>query len=522
MATVTVNVQANTSDATQDINNLDKALDGAANEAEKLNNALEAQENRIKTLGGAINVVGGSVEVLAGGLALTGGLTEEQAERFESAAIGAIAFADGTKRVFEGVKELNEGLKNYGGIAGIAAKATGRLNAIIRANPYIAAATALAAVTAAVYAFIKANDESNESQKSANELAKEQLQVIKGVRAEKLSQAADLERVTAIAKLYNRTLEEQYQFEIDNYKEQTKFFEEKLRREQNALKVSDEQVEKYRELVRQGREATKEAEERLAVYQEGVKKTAEEADKLDGKEVVINIKPKIVVPEGNDEPPTLADWFRQQTEMDPPEIRPVIKPEMDEATFDDIEITLLDRLYVMQGAIQDFYTSELGRGISQNLDAATELTDALVAVTDDGSKEAFEASKKYKIADVVTSSTKAAFDAFAAAQSYGPILGPILGAAQVAAIAVTANRAIQDIRSSTFDSSSVSGGGTPGAVTAPGGFTPQGLGGGQQTIVTGIPTPESTPIRAYVVTGDVTDGQQAEAQLASRRTFGPG
>ena len=105
MATVTVNVNANTKDATQDINNLDKALDGAAGEAEKLNTALEAQENRIKTLGGAINIVGGSVEVLAGGLALTGGLTEEQAERFESAAIGAIAFADGTKRVFEGVKD---------------------------------------------------------------------------------------------------------------------------------------------------------------------------------------------------------------------------------------------------------------------------------------------------------------------------------------------------------------------------------------------------------------------------------
>ena len=122
MATVTVNVNANTKDATQDINNLDKALDGAAGEAEKLNTALEAQENRIKTLGGAINIVGGSVEVLAGGLALTGGLTEEQAERFESAAIGAIAFADGTKRVFEGVKERNEGLKIDGGIAGLEAK----------------------------------------------------------------------------------------------------------------------------------------------------------------------------------------------------------------------------------------------------------------------------------------------------------------------------------------------------------------------------------------------------------------
>ena len=89
MATVTVNVNANTGDATQDINQLDKALEGADVAAEQLNNSLEKQEARIKTLGGAINIVGGSVEVLAGSLALTGALSEEQAEKFESAAIGA-------------------------------------------------------------------------------------------------------------------------------------------------------------------------------------------------------------------------------------------------------------------------------------------------------------------------------------------------------------------------------------------------------------------------------------------------
>ena len=156
MATVTVNVNANTGDATQDINQLDKALEGADVAAEQLNSSLEKQEARIKTLGGAINIVGGSVEVLAGSLALTGALSEEQAEKFESAAIGAIAFADGTKRVFEGVKELNEGLAGVGGITGVVTSGFKKLNTVIRANPYIAAATALAAVTAAVIAFTPA------------------------------------------------------------------------------------------------------------------------------------------------------------------------------------------------------------------------------------------------------------------------------------------------------------------------------------------------------------------------------
>ena len=49
-----------------------------------------------------------------------------------------------------------------------------------------------------------------------------------------------------------------------------------------------------------------------------------------------------------------------------------------------------------------------------------------------------------------------------------------------------------------------------------------GMGGSRQTLVTGVPTPETGPMRAYVVTGDVTSGQEAEAQLNTRRTFGPG
>ena len=155
MATVTVNVQANTGEATKDINNLDQALDGADKAAAGLSSSLEQQEARIKTLGGAINIVGGSVELLAGSLALTGALSKEQAEQFQTAAVGAIAFADGSKRVFEGYKELNEGLAAYGGVAGKARSLTLALNKAILANPYIAAAVALTALVSGIIIFIK-------------------------------------------------------------------------------------------------------------------------------------------------------------------------------------------------------------------------------------------------------------------------------------------------------------------------------------------------------------------------------
>lgn len=526
MATVTVNVNANTKDATQDINNLDKALDGAAGEAEKLNTALEAQENRIKTLGGAINIVGGSVEVLAGGLALTGGLTEEQAERFESAAIGAIAFADGTKRVFEGVKELNEGLKNYGGIAGIAAKATSRLSALIRANPYVAAATAIAAVVAAVVAFTNSSEDAETQTENLNEKLDRQIALYKGVGTAALGADVKLAQLQASAEARNITLEEAIKLERDRAKVvRDEANEEVIRLEslRGSQRLNQETLEKQIEAERLRRDNAKSALDLLIATEVAYKNVQEEAAKAVGgspeKAVEFYLKPKLVVPEAEEQVDTIGEWFEAQTGDTGAQLKPIELPVRVEADLG--ETTILEQAEVLGGKIGEALSSPVAEGIQSNLDAASTLTSALVNVVDDGSKEAFEKSKKYKIADVVTSSTKAAFDAFAAAQAYGPILGPILGAAQVAAIAVSANRAIQDIRSSTFDSSSVSGGGG-GGVSAPAGFTPQGLGGSQQTLVTNIPQAEPGLTRAYVVTGDVTNGIEAEAQLERRRTFGPG
>jgi hypothetical protein len=107
-------VEGDSKSAQQAYNDLGNAADNAATSTEKVSDSTEKAEGRIKVLGGAINLLGGSVEVLAGGLALTGAVTEEQAEKFQTAAVGAIAFADGSKRVLEGAKELREGFKLLG------------------------------------------------------------------------------------------------------------------------------------------------------------------------------------------------------------------------------------------------------------------------------------------------------------------------------------------------------------------------------------------------------------------------
>lgn len=174
MATVTVNVQANTSDATQDVNKLDTALEGADKSAQDLSNSLEKQEARIKTLGGAINIVGGSVEVLAGSLALSGALSEEQAEQFQTAAIGALAFADGTKRVFEGAKELKEGLTAASSATKGITIVQRIYNAVLNANPIFLLATVLATVTIGIIALTRALSKQADEQERLNGLTEKQ------------------------------------------------------------------------------------------------------------------------------------------------------------------------------------------------------------------------------------------------------------------------------------------------------------------------------------------------------------
>ncbi len=487
MATVTVNVQANTSDATNDVNQLDNALEGADKAAEGLNNSLEKQEARIKTLGGAINIVGGSVEVLAGSLALSGALSEEQAEKFESAAIGAIALADGTKRVFEGVKELNEGLSGLGGITGVVTKAFARLRAAALANPYVALAAGLALVGVAVAKFIKdTKDEENES-----------------------------------AKL-NRTLDEQIEIDRQGALEGEARAIEEINQLEAALlgnrKIDREETEKQLELAKRRRDGAREFLNLLFDTEVAYEDLAEKAKNAPGgsesKALTFYVKPKIVTPAGDQEVDTIAEYFEAQTAIDPPVLRPIIKPDYQEADLG--ETTLLERAEVLGGKIGEAISSPAAQAIGSQLDAAAQFTAALVEVVDDGTKEGFEASKKYKIAEVITSATQASFQAFAAAQQFGPILGPILGAAQVAAIAAASSRAIADIKSGSFDGSTPGAGGVSAPATI---FT-----AGTQTIggATGTVAPSgqmSQPVRAYVLSSDVANGLEADTLLQQRRQF---
>ena len=556
MAEVIVNVKANTNEATQEINDLDNALNNAEKSSEDLNGSLESQEKRIKTLSGAINIVGGSVELLAGSLALSGVLTEEQTEQFEAAALGAIAFADGAKRIFEGYKELSEAAK----IATTAQKAN---NAAVLANPYVAAAAAVAALSAALFLLYKRTQtvitEENRRQGALNEIKKQ------------------TEAVAEAQREYNRSLEvedNKAENRIRLLKAQGASIDEIFQAERNLLqtRIQAQKFEIIPELERQNAEL----EKARAILEEVEKQTggvvpAQQAlvdaleasrDDLSAQVQVlddlntelqilgteyenarrevndnpIEIKVKVVAPDGKEEPMTLADYFRKQTgeiqgatvQLQSP-IQSVVNNTTQATTKAYANAALAFQAFLIKtnDNLNDFYESSTAKAISGTLATASKLAQTLADSQSESSEEAFEKGKKYKIASVVTSSIQAAFEAFGAAQQFGPILGPILGAAQVAAIAVASNKAIQDIKSSTFDdesapASSIStGGGVSAAFTTPsisGQFAQGGfLAPGQST--PSIIAPEQ-PIQAYVLASDVTTGLQAYGQISRRRRFG--
>jgi hypothetical protein len=161
-------------------------------------------------------------------------------------------------------------------------------------------------------------------------------------------------------------------------------------------------------------------------------------------------------------------------------------------------------------------------------------------------KRAYDDNKKLKIADTITSGLSAAFQAFGGAMSLGPILGPIVGGVLSAMILAQMANTVSSIKKQQYTGSTPtppSRGGGAGA--AGGGGTAGGATGGTATALLGggfnqpIPNPNdpgnqpfgssgspmnappqpmnTQPIRAYVVSSDISNGLEAEQQLQNRR-----
>jgi hypothetical protein len=540
MAEVSVNIGANTSQATAAVEELNSAIAQTGAETKKteaasedLSKSLERQEARIKVIDGAINLLGGSVELAAGAVVGLGLASEEGAKEFEAAALGAIAFADGAKRTFDGVKSLTEGLKAYGGIAGAARKAQAALNAVILANPYIAAGVAIAALTAAVVIYVNSLDDAADAERKLNAERAKNLQFdadygdlqVRIARARGDDAVAIKKQEIATRELRIAQLEASIEAEQDG-KKRIELLKErrKLTQDQKVAVVElASEEKKAAEQVKKDEEAA--AEKRKQARE---KRKADEAKAAQERFDALNAENKRredALKTHEDNVTRIAKEAREQRLADAKFLADA-EAEDDEAAFQKVLDDLEKRKQAGIQAAKD--AADVQQALQDSRIAFLDNTAAAVGALANLFGQGTAAFKAAALAEIAISTATGFINALDIAQKSAKATGPaaafafpIFYASQIAAV-LGAVAAAKNVLSTTPGG----GGGIPTSsprASSPSfaglGATP--LGGG--FVDTGAPvvTP-SEPLRAYVVTGDVVNGIQASGQIQRRRTLGPG
>jgi hypothetical protein len=456
---VNINVNANTQNAGEDISRL---------------------ENNIKTLDGAVNLVGGSIEVLAGTLALTGAVTEEQAERFQTAAVGAIALADGSKRLLEGYKTLATETN-------ILTKAQKLYNLAVNANPIGLLVTVLATATVAVVAFANAQNRG----KTAAERKTEAIDAER-IALEKLNSEQKLAQ--GLAQAEGASQEKLLELAVEQSKEQEEVLAKTLQA-QFAINQFSEEYKKARAALTEQQNQTLIAETRLATFRtEQAKKEAEDQEKARLENTKFSEEKLTLKKKEIDFNAEIADSG----------LKLISATQAQAATLVQIEQAKSDKIRAINQAEQEYKELLLTEGVD-NLQAA------LGAL--------FGENKAIASANVLIDAAQAGVGIIKNSQTTGPF-AIAYQATQFALLAATTAASLRQINSAE-----------PGDTAAPN--TPRGsaipntsFGLGTSTIAgatgtvapTGFGRTEGT-IRAYVLSSDVNNGLEADALLQTRRQF---
>ena len=541
-------VEGDSKSAQQAYNDLGNAADNAATSTEKVSDSTEKAEGRIKVLGGAINLLGGSVEVLAGGLALTGAVTEEQAEKFQTAAVGAIAFADGSKRVLEGAKELREGFKLLGNTTKITTAITQGFGVAMKVamGPVGIALLAIGALSAAIV-FLKDKFE------AVNKVAQFFGKIFQSV-AEFVGLAASEEEKFAEASAKNA---ERLDYETKLLRAQGASIEEVTKKQRELLEAK-------RDSNLAGTEEFKKAQEELNIFeaQAETDRKAREAkareDRL-AKQKAANEKRLAEEKRVNDERLKaeqeylqMVDDLRKQGEAAAAQAFVDAAALLDEALYlqsttakerelNDIEDKYFQALEFYKDDAEALATITAQRDAEvnainkkyydedlKNAKAKEEAKAAMINGTIDNIQGAltqlFGESKAVAIANVLVDAGQAAVGIINNSQK---VPGPLAIAYQVSQFALLAATTLSSIRQ--INSAEPGTGGTP-STPKPTGPSGPAMGGGAQpfgapdlgaALAQGTQSQQGggTAVRAYVISGDVTSAQEAESQIKRRRSL---
>ena len=489
--------------------------------------------------------IAGAVAVTAGSLQLFG-VESDRIGKLEEKVQGAIAIAIGARSVAEGALQARIAARI---IAEKAAAVSTKVltvaqrvyNAVLAANPIFLLVTVIAAVTTGIYALskalksntedvedntdalIKQNQARTEGQEfslrlakargeSAIELKKRELELantlVEGAKLRK-KQAKDEEEIEKAREEFSQALQnrivlrtELIKLEKDERERIAKEEEEARQKRLEKLKKDrQEEIDGLKELFYQVRKVRNDIiQENFDALGEDLNKQITDATEARMKTFQSNLQ-------------RTQELARQATETSSKQSISNLEAYAELASY----------------AVEQFTESTVYGTTTELLGTANQFISDLQGGLDESNEEGFEAAKKYKIAQVVTTGAQSSFEAFAQAQKYNavvPGLGTAIGIALVAAIAAKSRQSIADIRNSQFGG----GGGTPSTSTGGGGatipraagtFTPLGQQAEGTTLTPQFNT-DGSPIRAYVVGQDVNDAQEAQARLNRRRTLGPG
>ena len=538
----------------QAFDDLSKRSQDATRELEKVNNSIEGirGEDKIQALDGSLKVLGGSVQGVVGGLGLLG-IESEQFGKFEEKAASAIALGIGIKDVGEGVGQLAKFTKKLPGPTKAAAAAQKIFNAVLNLNPIgliiigvTAAVTAFLLFREKITALIKKIEPLNRiMQKTVNFfkmlgrslglVATEEELAAEAIRKATDSRVKDLEREIKVRKAAG---EDTVALEREKFEKLIALTEEGTEEQKNAindlavfeaglLKKKQDDVDKANEIAAQKRK-----EEREKKEQEQIAADEKEKARLD--KVAEDLKKR------KDDAKALAEEEKLEAELlglsEFDAEREKLDREYEEklARLDEFNISKedLDKNYLAKK--KEILDAE-NQAVKDTADANVEIAEAEADMKDqvlnstiDNFQGAlaslFGESKAVASANVLIDAAQAGVGIIKTANKGGNIVSaPLYIASQFALLGATTIASLKQINSTT-----------PGS--RGGSFTPVSPGGGfssqapttqtatsatqQQLDVTEASSRGQQPIRAYVLAGNVTSAQEADARITQRRVVG--
>lgn len=506
---------------------VDSATQNLTSNTDTLERDFESLEQKLDTLEGGVKVLAGSVEVAAGALGVLG-IENEFFQQIEENVINIIALAEGAINISEGYRLLAQNQK-------IAAVAQRAFNAAANANPYILLASAIITAAGAIALYTMRTKDSNEQSRIENERLAKKIDLA-NKRANQLASDSDDEFVLYNIRKQNDEDELQriqtfYQTQADGAEQAIQDARRQIREAQSQTAVTTEAKAKQTKAIN---DANKVIEKQTKLFEDSSKFAEAAANRIEdlteaqkaALEAYKKLNPELekAVKLTND----LAEYFDEEEFESTFEKLARLRKEI----FDTQQLITTGGRNVADGVREtaDTFADEYAKAFDMILEEpskAAELMKRDVGAaltfaanlneifTKDNEKRA---EKNFKIQKALSLSTAIINTAEGITTALIDRTQPstILRIAQTAAVAAAGAAQIATIARQKY-SPAGGGGNTPPSSVNAGASINYNL-GNQQAGPTIQPGQLSTgqqiqPTQTYVLASDVTNAQEAQAQI---------